>query len=66
MSLTRLFATLVTLVAGVALADTETVTESAMPSPFAGFELVDMTHSFDENTIYWPTEEPFEHEEEFE
>ncbi len=34
-------------------------------SPFAGFRLIDMTHSFDEDTIYWPTEAPFEHEEEF-
>jgi len=29
------------------------------------YRVIDMTHTFDEGTIYWPTEEPFEHEEEF-
>ena len=33
--------------------------------PFDGYDLVDMTHTFDEDTIYWPTEAPFEHEEKF-
>lgn len=34
-------------------------------SPFEGYQLVDLTHAFDEDTIYWPTEAPFKHEEEF-
>jgi kynurenine formamidase len=28
--------------------------------PWAGYAVVDMTHSFDAETIYWPTEEGFE------
>jgi kynurenine formamidase len=28
-------------------------------------KLIDLTHAFDENTIYWPTEEDFKHEKEF-
>ena len=42
-----------------------TASAQSAPSPFAGYELVDLTHAFDEDTIYWPTEAPFEHEEEF-
>lgn len=34
-------------------------------SPFAGYTLIDMTHAFDEDTIYWPTEASFQHEESF-
>lgn len=30
-----------------------------------GPKLVDLTHSFDEKTIYWPTEKGFEHVREF-
>lgn len=29
-------------------------------SPWAGFAVIDMTHSFSSETIYWPTEEGFE------
>jgi len=32
------------------------------PSPFAGARLVDLTHPFSSETIYWPTEEGFVHE----
>lgn len=28
--------------------------------PWAGFTVIDMSHSFDGNTIYWPTEKGFE------
>jgi kynurenine formamidase len=35
------------------------------PDPFAGLAFVDLTHAFDKDTIYWPTERDFEHEEEF-
>lgn len=34
-------------------------------TPFPGYRAIDMTHAFDKDTIYWPTEAPFEHEEEF-
>ena len=30
--------------------------------PFAGYELVDLSHPFDEQTVYWPTGRPFRHE----
>ena len=29
-------------------------------APWAGYSVVDMTHSFDADTIYWPTEEGFD------
>ena len=29
--------------------------------PFSGFELVDLSHAFDNQTIYWPTGQPFLH-----
>ena len=53
------------LFANTCLSGSPDASESLAASPFAGFEMVDMTHSFDENTIYWPTEAPFQHEEEF-
>lgn len=34
--------------------------------PWAGYSVVDMTHSFDAETIYWPTEEGFDLEVGFE
>jgi len=37
----------------------------APPDPFAG-KLVDLSHPFDEQTIYWPTAEPFRLEKDFE
>lgn len=29
--------------------------------PLDGFRLVDLTHPFDENTVFWPTGQPFQH-----
>ena len=37
----------------------------ANANPFEGFDIVDLTHAFDANTIYWPTEKDFEHTESF-
>ena len=39
---------------------------SVSANPFAGYRAVDLTHSFDENTIYWPTEKGFQHDKQFE
>ncbi len=44
---------------------TSTTLAQLASSPLADYQLVDLTHAFDENTIYWPTEAPFEHEQEF-
>lgn len=30
--------------------------------PLAGYRLVDLTHPFDENTVFWPTGQPFRHD----
>ena len=30
--------------------------------PLAGYRLVDLTHPFDETTVFWPTGQPFRHE----
>ncbi len=30
--------------------------------PLAGYRLVDLTHAFDENTVFWPTGQPFRHD----
>jgi kynurenine formamidase len=38
----------------------------ALANPFDGYCAVDLTHAFDENTIYWPTEKGFEHDKQFE
>jgi len=40
----------------------------APPAPHAGFDLdnarlVDLTHTFDADTVYWPTGKPFDHEQ---
>ncbi|MDE0104910.1 MAG: cyclase family protein [Bryobacterales bacterium] len=32
------------------------------PDPFAGYEIVDLSHPFDEQTVYWPTGRPFRHD----
>lgn len=37
----------------------------ALANPFAGYRAVDLTHAFDENTIYWPTEKGFQHDKQF-
>ncbi len=34
----------------------------APASPWPAGEVIDLTHPFDERTIYWPTEPPFRHE----
>ena len=39
---------------------------SVSANPFAGYRTVDLTHAFDENTIYWPTEKGFQHDKQFE
>ena len=39
---------------------------SVAANPFAGYRAVDLTHAFDENTIYWPTEKGFQHDKQFE
>ena len=41
------------------------ITIASDASPFEHFAVVDLTHSFDANTIYWPTEEDFRHTESF-
>ncbi len=38
---------------------------NANANPFEGFDIVDLTHAFDANTIYWPTEKDFKHTESF-
>ncbi len=30
--------------------------------PFAGYKLVDLTHPFDDTTVFWPTGQPFHHQ----
>lgn len=30
-------------------------------NPFAGFRIVDLTHPFDEQVVFWPTGQPFRH-----
>ena len=30
--------------------------------PLGAFEIVDLSHAFDERTVYWPTGQPFRHE----
>ncbi len=37
-------------------------TREPLPAdPFAGYRWVDLTHAYDEETIFWPTGEPFRH-----
>ena len=38
---------------------------NADANPFDGFDAVDLTHPFDADTIYWPTEKDFKHTESF-
>jgi kynurenine formamidase len=36
-------------------------TETAGSNPFAGYRWVDLSHSYDDETIFWPTGEGFKH-----
>ena len=47
-----------TLALGVALFTTACATQPAAP-PFPAGEVVDLSHGYDESTIYWPTSERF-------
>ena len=50
------------LLAAVAVALSACGGESSRPaSPFAGYRLVDLTHAFDQDTVFWPTGQPFRH-----
>ncbi len=40
-----------------------TVAPDAGGNPFDGFRLVDLSHSFGPDTVFWPTGKPFEHVE---
>ena len=42
------------------------IAATASGNPLEGYRSVDLTHSFDEDTIYWPTENDFQHEKRFE
>jgi kynurenine formamidase len=44
----------------VALAIPVAATAQSANPPWAGYSIIDMTHSFGAETIYWPTEEGFE------
>ena len=39
---------------------------SALANPLEGYRALDLTHAFDEDTIYWPTEKGFQHDKQFE
>lgn len=49
-------ATICALLTVIAVGCSRTVPEDA---PFPSAELVDLSHTYDEQTIYWPTSEPF-------
>lgn len=36
--------------------------ESGGADPFAGYRLVDLSHAFDESTVFWPTGQRFQHQ----
>lgn len=38
------------------------VSESGSANPFAGYRMVDLSHAFDESTVFWPTGQRFQHE----
>ena len=39
------------------------VSESGGADPFAGYRLVDLSHAFDESTVFWPTGQRFRHKQ---
>ena len=41
------------------------ITIATNANPFEHFDIVDLTHAFDADTIYWPTENDFRHTESF-
>lgn len=49
-------------IAVVALASS-CVSESGGADPFAGYRLVDLSHAFDETTVFWPTGQRFRHKQ---
>src|SRR4030095_2398779 len=52
----------VLLVIGAACSAPPAATSSPAPAPAAGFpggELIDLSHTYDAGTIYWPTADPF-------
>jgi kynurenine formamidase len=54
------------VLAAIALSGAAACASSAPEPPAAPARLVDLTHPFDADTIYWPTEEGFVHERGFE
>lgn len=36
--------------------------DSGSVDPFAGYRLVDLSHAYDESTVFWPTGQPFQHQ----
>ena len=55
---------IVAIIALASIADAAAAQDDA--APWAGFTVIDMTHSFDADTIYWPTEDGFRLEVGFE
>ena len=39
------------------------VSKSGGTDPFAGYRLVDLSHAFDESTVFWPTGQSFRHKQ---
>ncbi len=56
--------TLTILGAALAISACAQQQEQPAPDPLAG-EWVDLTHTLTEDTIFWPTEDDYQHEEEF-
>lgn len=52
--------------AGVVVGLSAALCLPAVANPFEGYKAIDLTHAFDENTIYWPTEKGFQHDKQFE
>ncbi len=50
------------LVIIVSAAATSFAADQSAPVPIDTAKIIDLTHTFDSSTIYWPTEKPLEHE----
>lgn len=50
-----------TLVAATVLVGCAPAPQPAPADPFAGMRWIDLTHTYDAETIFWPTGKPFEH-----